>query len=109
MYFKVTGILFSASEELTFSTYQQFFKETGVEKTRFIIYGPSRVNRIVKYLAVFSVGPKLRNGPYKGFGIFFNTFFLELVLKLAMISKTQVQKWFIENKFKSVSPGLKYT
>ena len=36
---------------------------------------------------------------------FLNSFFLELVLKLAMIPKTQVQKLFIENKFKSVSPG----
>ena len=78
MYFKVTGILFSASEELTFSTYQQFFKETGIEKTRFIIHGPSRVNHIVKYLAVFSVGPKVRDGPYKRFGLFFKFIFLRV-------------------------------
>ena len=54
-------------------------------KTKFIIYGLSRINRIINDLVVFNLGPKLRNGPNKRFGFFSIHFFLELVLKLAMI------------------------
>ena len=60
-------------------------------KARFIIYGLSRINRIINDLVVFNLGPKLRNGPIKRFGFFSIHFFLELVLKLAMIFKTQVK------------------
>ena len=67
-------------------------------KTRFIIYGLSRINRIINDLVVFNLGPKIRNGTNKRFGFFSIHFFLELALTLAMISKTQLKSWSIEKK-----------
>ena len=44
-------------------------------KTKFIIYGLSRINRIINDLVVFNFGPKLRNGLNKRFGFFSIHFF----------------------------------
>ena len=89
---RVTHPNFRFKEESTLLTYQHiFFRKQVSRKTRFIVYGLSRINRIIKDRVVFNLGPKLRNGPKKRFGFFSIHFFSELVLKLAVISKTQVK------------------
>ena len=75
-------------------------------KTRFIIYGLSRINRIINDLVVFNFGPKLRNGPNKRFGFFSIHFFLELALKLTMISKNS-SEIMVHRKKESLSSKIK--
>ena len=99
---------FRFKKDLTLSTYQHvFFRKQVSRKTKFIIYGLSRINRIINDLVVFNLGPKLRNGPIKRFGFFLIHFFLELALTLAMISKTQVNNGLQKRKCQSISSKIK--
>ena len=67
---------FRFKEESTLLTYQHiFFRKQVSRKTRFIVYGLSRINRIIKDRVVFNLGPKLSNGPNKRIWLLFNTLF----------------------------------